>query len=92
MTVGVKEDQIFTLIILVETIPVMQFEGVLAIDKLSTDRTASCRLPQECCTKRRGPLQRHVTVSILKGSLPERIAWMRVALALDMTLGVDRCV
>ena len=29
---GVKEDQIFTLIILVDTIPVMQFEGFLAID------------------------------------------------------------
>ena len=92
MTVGVKEDPIFTLIILVDTIPVMQFEGFLAIDKLSTDRTASCLLPQVCCTKRRGPLQRQVTVSILEGSLPERIEWIRVALDLDMTLGFDRCL
>jgi len=92
MTVGVQEDQIFTLLILVDTIPVMQFEGFLAIDKLSTDRTASCLLPQECCTKRRGPLQRQVTVSILEGSLPERIEWIRVALDLDMTLGFDRCL
>lgn len=92
MAVGVKEDQIFTLIILVATIPVMQFEGFLAIDELSTDRTASCLLPQECCTKRRGPLQRQVTVSILEVSLPERIEWIRVALDLDMTLGFDRCL
>jgi hypothetical protein len=69
----------------------MQFEGFLAIDKLSTERTASCLLPQACCTTRRGPLQRHVTVSILAGSLPERIAWMRVALDLARTLGFDRC-
>ena len=82
----------FTLMILVDTIPVMQCEGVLAIDELSTDRTASCLLPQECCTQRRGPVQRQVTVSILEGRLPERIAWIRVALDLDMTLGFDRCL
>ena len=56
MTVGMEEDQIFTLIILLDTIPVREGEGFLALDELSTDRTASCLLPQECCTKRRGPL------------------------------------
>jgi len=41
-----EEDQIFTLIILVDTIPVRQCEGFLALDALSTDGTASCLLPQ----------------------------------------------
>ena len=58
MTVGMEEDQIFTLIMLVDTIPVMQFEGLLALEDLSADRAVPCLLPQECCTKRRGPLQR----------------------------------
>ena len=87
-----EEDQILTSIILMDTISVMQFEGLLALDDLSADRTTSCLLPQECCTKRRGPLQRQVTVSILEVSLPERIEWIRVALDLDMTLGFDRCL
>ena len=80
----------FTWMILVDTIPVMQCEGFLTIEKLSTERTASCLRPQACCTKRRGPVQRHVTGSILAGSLPERIAWLRVALALARTRGCDR--
>ena len=92
MTVGMKKDQIFTLIMLVDTIPVMQGEGCLALDALSTEGTAACLLPPECCTKRRGPVPRQVTLAVLAGSLPERIAWMRVALALTMTLGCDRCL
>ena len=92
MTVGMEKDQIFTWIILVVTIPVMQFEGFLALDALSTVGTASCLLPQECCTKRRGPLQRQVMISILEVRLPERIEWICAALDLDMTLGFDRCL
>jgi len=52
MTVGMEKAQIFTLIILVVAMPVMQFEGGLALDELSTVGTASCLLPQECRTKR----------------------------------------
>jgi hypothetical protein len=40
MTVGMEEDQIFPSIILMVAIPVMQFEGFLALDELSADRTA----------------------------------------------------
>ena len=92
MTVGMEEDQIFTLVLLVATLPVMQCEGFLALDELSTERTASCLLPQECCTKRRGLLQRHMAVSLLEVGLPGRIEWMRVALDLHGTLGFDRCL
>ena len=92
MTVGMEEDQIFPSIILVDTIPVMQCEGCLALDELSTDRTASCLLSQECCTKRRGLLQRQLTVSILEGGFPGRIEWVCVALDLNITLGFDRCL
>jgi len=31
-------------------------------------------------------------ISILEGSLPERIEWIRAALDLEMTLGFDRCL
>ena len=90
MTVGMEEDQIFTLIMLVDTIPVMQFEGLLALEDLSADRTASCLLLQEFCTKRRGRHQRQLSISILKVCFPVGVEWVGVALDLDMTLGFNR--
>lgn len=82
----------FTWILLVETLPVMPCEGCLALEALSTEGTASCLLPQACGTNRRGPVPRQGTIAVLAGSLPERIAWRRVALDLARTLGCDRCV
>ena len=90
MTVGMEEDQIFTLIMLVDTIPVMQFEGLLALEDLSADRAASCLLVQEFCTQRRGRFQCPLSISLLKGGLPVGIEWMGVALDLHVTLGFDR--
>src|SRR2546425_6059766 len=78
VTVGVEEAQIFTLIRLVDTISVRQCEGFLALDARSTDGTASCLLPQECGTKRRGPWQRPGSIAVPAVSLPERLAWLRV--------------
>jgi len=77
-------------IILMGAIPVVQFEGLLALDDLSADRTASCLLLQEFCTKRRGRLQRQLSISILKVCLPVGVEWVGVALDLHMTLGFDR--
>ena len=71
-------------------IPVMQFEGLLALDDLSADRTASCLLLQELCTKRRGRLQRQLSISILQVGLPVGVEWVGVAFDLDVTLGFDR--
>jgi hypothetical protein len=87
-----EEEQMRSSIMLMPAIPMVQFEGLLALDDLSADRAVPCLLPQECCTKRRGPVQREVTVSILEVALPVRIERMRVALDLDVTLGFDRCV
>ena len=53
-----EEEQIRSSVMLRPAIPVVQFEGLLALDDLSADRAVSWLLPQECCTKRRGPLQR----------------------------------
>src|SRR5713101_3489651 len=71
-------------------IPVVQFEGLLALDDLSADRTTSGLLLQEFCTKRRGRLQRHLSISILKVCLPAGVEWVGVTLDLDMTLGFNR--
>jgi hypothetical protein len=46
VTVGMEADQIFTLIMLVDTIPVRPCEGFLALEARSTDGTASWLLPQ----------------------------------------------
>src|SRR2546426_5045770 len=81
---------ILTSIILMDAIPVVQFEGLLALDDLSADRTTSGLLLQEFCTKRRGRLQRHLSISILKVGLPVGVEWVGVALDLDMTLGFNR--
>ena len=70
-------------------IPVMQFEGLLALDDLSADRTASCLLLQEFRTKRRGRLQRQRSISGLQVGLPVGVAWVGVALDLHVTLGFD---
>ena len=79
-----------TSIILMGAIPVVQCEGLLALEDLSADRTASCLLLQEFCTKRRGRLQRQLSISILKVCLPVGVEWVGVALDLDMTLGFNR--
>ena len=79
-----------TSIMLMGAIPVVPFEGLLALEDLSADRTASCLLLQEFCTKRRGRLQRHLSISILKVCFPAGVEWVGVALDLDMTLGFNR--
>jgi hypothetical protein len=60
-----EEDQILTSIILMDAIPVMQFEGLLALDDLSADRTTSCLLLQEFCTQCRGHCQCQLSLSLL---------------------------
>ena len=92
VTVGMEEEQIRSSIMLMPALPMVQCEGLLALDDLSAERAVPCLLPQECCTKRRGPLQRSVTVAILDVALPGRIERMRVALDLEVTLGLDRCL
>ena len=79
-----------TSIMLMGAIPVVQCEGLLALDDLSAERTASGLLLQEFGTKRRGRLQRHLSISILKVGLPVGVEWVGVALDLNMTLGFDR--
>ena len=90
VTVRVEEDQILTSIILMDAIPMVQFEGLLALDDLSADRTTSCLLLQEFCTKCRGRLQCQQSISLLKVSLPVRVEWIGLAFDLNMTLGFDR--
>ena len=68
----------------------MPCEGLLALDDLSTDRTASCLLLQEFCTKCRGRLQCQLSIALLEVGLPVGVAWVGVALNLNMTLGFDR--
>ena len=92
VTVRVEEDQILTSIILMDAIPMVQFEGLLALDDLSADRTTSCLLLQEFCTKCRGRLQCQQSISLLKVSLPVRVEWIGLAFDLNMTLGFDRCL
>ena len=75
---------------LMGAIPVVQFEGLLALDDLSADRTTSGLLLQEFCTKRRGRHQRQLSISILKVCFPVGVEWVGVALDLDMTLGFNR--
>ena len=77
-------------IILMGAIPVVQCEGLLALDDLSADRTASCLLLQEFRTKRRGRLQCHLSISGLKVDLPVGVEWVGIALDLNVTLGFDR--
>src|SRR2546428_11092859 len=84
-----EEDQILTSMILMDAIPVMQFEGLLALDDLSADRTTSCLLLQELCTQCRGRLQCQLSISILEVNLPVGVEWVGVALDLNMTLGFD---
>ena len=79
-----------TSIILMDAIPMVQFDGLLALDDLSADRTTSCLLLQEFCTQCRGRLQCQLSISILKVGLPVGVEWVGVALDLNMTLGFDR--
>jgi len=87
-----EKDQILTSILLMDAIPVMQFEGLLALDALSADRTTSCLLLQEFCTKCRGRLQCQQSISLLPVSLPVRGEWIGLTFDLTMTLGFDRCL
>ena len=70
-------------------IPVMQGEGLLALDDLSAERTTSCLLLQELCTQCRGRLQCHLSSSTLEVNLPVGVEWGGIALDLHMTLGFD---
>ena len=90
VTVRMEKDQILSSIILMSAIPMMQCEGLLALDDLSTERTASCLLLQEFCTTCRGRLQCHLSIAILEGGLPVGGEGVGVALHLPMTLGFDR--
>ena len=87
-----EEDQILTSIILMDAIPMVQFDGLLALDDLSADRTTSCLLLQEFCTKCRGHFQCQLSLSLLKVSLPVGVEWIGIAFDLNMTLGFDRCL
>jgi hypothetical protein len=79
-------------IMLMDAIPVMQFEGLLTRDDLSADRTTSWLLLQELCTQCRGRLQGQLSLSLLKVRLPVGVAWIGLAFDLHRTLGVDRCL
>ena len=92
MTVGMEQDQVRSSIMLVVAIPVRQFEGFLGLDDLSADRTASCLLVQEVRTKRRGRLQRQLSIPRLAIGFPVRVEGVGVVLDLDVTLGFDRFV
>ena len=72
---------------LLDAIPVMPCEGLLVLDDLSADRTASGLLLQEACTQCRGRLHGQLSISILTGILPVGVEWVGVALDLKMTLG-----
>jgi hypothetical protein len=65
MTVRMKEDQIRTAILLMDAIPVMQGEALLALEDLSAERTAACLRLQKLCTPCRGRLQGQVSLSIM---------------------------
>ena len=91
MTVRMEEDQILTSIMRMGAIPMRQCEGLLALEDLSAERTASCLLLQEWCTPCRGRLHCPLSISILTGGLPVGVEWVGVALDLHMTLGFDRC-
>ena len=49
VTGGMEEDQIHRPVMLVVAIPVMQIEGLLALDHLSADGTQPVLLSQDVC-------------------------------------------
>jgi len=79
-----------TAIMLMGAIPVVQCEGLLALDDLSAERTTSGLLVQEFGTQRRGRLHRHLSIAILQVGLPAGVEGVGVTLALDMTRGFTR--
>jgi hypothetical protein len=90
VTVGMEEYQICPSVILVVAIPVVQFEGLLALDHLSADGTPSCLLVQDLCTKYRGCPQGSLSIMVLEVRLPLRIERVGVALDLDVALRCNR--
>jgi len=90
VTVGMEEDQVGLLVILVVAIPVMQFEVLLALDHLSADGALAVLLPQDFGTKRRRRLLRQVPLTGLEVRLPFAIERIGIPLDLDMALRCDR--
>ena len=90
VTVGMEEYQIRPSVILVVAIPVMQCEGLLALDHLSTDGTQPCLLVQDLRTKYRGCPQGSLSIMVLEVRLPLWIKRIGVALDLDVTLRCNR--
>jgi len=90
VTVGMEEDQISLMVILVVAIPVMQFEVLLALDHLSADGALAVLLPQDFGTKRRRRLLRQVPLTVLKVRPPFAIEWIGLPLDLDVALRFDR--
>ena len=89
VTVGMEEDQVRRSIILVVAISVMQFEGLLALDHLSTDGALSVLLLQDFSTKRRRCLLRQLPITVLKVRLPFASERVGVPFDLDMALRGD---
>src|SRR5262245_58678494 len=81
-----EEHQIRQLVMLVMTIPVMQFESLLTLDHLSADGAEPVLLFQDVCATWRRRLQCQLSVTMLEVRLPGGIKWVGVALHLDMTL------
>jgi hypothetical protein len=90
VTVGMEEHQIRQLVMLVMTIPVMQFEVLLALDHLSADGAPPVLLSQDLGTKPRRRLQCQLAVTVLNVRLPGRIKGVGVSFNLDRTLRFDR--
>jgi hypothetical protein len=90
VTVGMEEYQIRPAVILVVAIPVMQFEGLPALDHLSADGTHSGLLVQDLRTKYRGCPQGSLSIVVGEVRLPLRIDRVGVALDLDVALRCNR--
>lgn len=76
--------------VLVRAIPKMPCETLLVLEHLSANGTPSVVPSQEVGAKCRRRLQRQVPIAVLEVRLPVGIAWVGVALDLDITLRVAR--
>jgi hypothetical protein len=83
------EDQIRPLVMLVMTLPVMPFEGLLALDHLSADGAPPVLLAQDLRTEHRRRSPRQLAVTMLKGGRPDRGDGGGVTCDLDVALRLD---
>jgi hypothetical protein len=89
VTGGMEEHQIHQPVILVMTIPMMQFESLLALDHLSADGTEPVLLSQDIGATWRRRIQCQLPVTVLEVRLPVGVKWIGVPLDLQMTLWFD---